>query len=636
MAIPVISIPLDGSLAGRNLAGAITMSTVGPVRYGDGPTPNPEGEKINFYEPTPYQGDQGTIIFTNNGAGSVDWVPKVWRHGTYMAKIMPSASTQTWGCSNYLGVGMVKQGDTITVSSYVEAPAGMAMQIGFVESVAPFGDFATVWQSFTGTGSIQRVSMTRTIANATTNQFWWRIGPVASTSQPYYVDGHQAELGSSPTTLIPQLTSLFGAPKNDHEWLRGAHIGPSRRRASKDMAMIVEEATVNLARNPRAGTNLTSISATDSVITRVTESHPVYGTAVKVVTDASTTFENVDFSCDVSGGATTPRTFSGSVDTWLPAGETFTLTARVAANGPGFLFREVNRTVVGTGRWTRHIDLTFTTTNGDAILYGEILVARSSGSIRPATTYYATAAQLEEKGYSTTFAAGDKGAGYSWGGAAHNSASTRAETIAWHGPAIPHSPTEGALICKYNPDLHGDDAYGWVILSSANGAGSNPKIGFYRAPNGVLTLEARDNTGSIFVTFNLPGGHAGMTPGWHTSIIRWNSTSLNWIIDSEMVYAYYGAIAPMNWSPGYVNTASDAQSPNCRVAEVMTLNAYPSDAEVTALLALLAQGPDTDWDDFMPKLGGVAATIPAEPFALTATIPAEPLAISATIPEDLP
>lgn len=256
------------------------------------------------------------------------------------------------------------------------------------------------------------------------------------------------------TPLI--LTQLNGslAYENGAAGGTGTGAGALRYRTGHTggvQAALVEEGTTNYIRDPRVVNGTTYWTVTDAVRTAetvVVPTDPNIPTAIKVVTDASSTFEFVGVgSAAAIGGATTVRSFAASVYANIAASNHSLVTHIPLTRAGGFVNYDTSTTVVGSGAWARYSRVA-ATQSGDSLDYAAgLYLARSFGSARAATTYYATGAQFEEKDHATSYCDGSLGTGYAWAGTANNSNSTRAVASIEIPCVLPAS-----VACRYSED----------------------------------------------------------------------------------------------------------------------------------------------------------------------------------------
>ena len=242
----------------------------------------------------------------------------------------------------------------------------------------------------------------------------------------------------------------------------------------------LEQGTTNLCANPWA-IDTDRWFSTDAVLTPVTDVVPDGAfTAMRVVTDASSTFEWSEALTDFGaiGGSTLARTFSFSCWAKLALGEMFNLVAAMPlTRGGGFLNFWTDAVVVGTGAFERY-SITVTTTAGDSLDYPIALyMARSYGVMRAATTYYVTGVNIEELPYATSACpeqdvANTPNDGYDYTGTANNSTSTRAASSAAIDPTGILSPNSGAVAFWATRQVDTNSEEYWIIAGSG-GSGND-------------------------------------------------------------------------------------------------------------------------------------------------------------------
>jgi hypothetical protein len=194
-------------------------------------------------------------------------------------------------------------------------------------------------------------------------------------------------------------------------------------------AVRVEEATTNLVTNPSFEVDTTSggwgMFGTSAPTTVRSTTRALVGTA-SALTSWVTGSNNGTAAYGITGATlsiTSGNTYAFSAYVYVPAGSTAVDLAVYGGTGAfsGGTVRSPISTV--TGQWQRLTGTAVATGTGTATFQLEI----ANGSNAAAgSQVYLDGVQFEQKTYSTTYADGSLGNGYSWSGTAHASTSNRA------------------------------------------------------------------------------------------------------------------------------------------------------------------------------------------------------------------
>lgn len=138
-------------------------------------------------------------------------------------------------------------------------------------------------------------------------------------------------------------------------------------------------------------------------------------------------------------------------------------------------------------------------------LTGSITLRMTSGTMLTGQQLWIVGAQSEPGTVATSLAVGDMGPGYAWGGTAHNSVSTRAET----GLTIPHaghiSALRGALVARVRLNDAPSGQRGIIRVVLYSGTAGSDLLALNRATGATSPrFQSRSNGGS-FISANAIG-----------------------------------------------------------------------------------------------------------------------------------
>lgn len=299
--------------------------------------------------------------------------------------------------------------------------------------------------------------------------------------------------------LNPLLTSLLPRDSlqgRDRDGLFSATAtGPVRY---DDDGLIVEPAVTNYVRNPIAGTGTTSIGGTaQSSVDRVTSLPaplpgwlgPAVTTGILVTCTSSAMGNLALFSADPASAI--PHTIQAHV--WLPSALSATGIALRVGQFAGVTPVDYPASMALRDQWQPVIGA-FTPDAGD--LSGNVIVRVTDGTMQVGEQIWVTVVAMQPESVATSPAVGSIGPGYSWASTPHNSASTRALTVATI-PVAGHLDTvRGSVVARVK--LHYDTDSHQRVLS----AGSI-------SSNDYLSLNARDgNNDNVRLTSVIAGGTA--------------------------------------------------------------------------------------------------------------------------------
>lgn len=184
-------------------------------------------------------------------------------------------------------------------------------------------------------------------------------------------------------------------------------------------ALVVEEATTNIITNPSFETNTTGWSSSwGDTVTQSTDQARYGVYSLKIDGDGATAGTGVRYDASVS--AATTYTFSAWI--YVPSDFDGGDPELRCYDGAGFgSLLASSSTITERDRWVRR-DVTATPT----LTTLRVIIFSPTGAANNA--FYADGAQIEAKGYATTYCDGSLGNGYSWSGTAHASTSTRTAT----------------------------------------------------------------------------------------------------------------------------------------------------------------------------------------------------------------
>ncbi|MFA7296083.1 MAG: carbohydrate binding domain-containing protein [Dehalococcoidia bacterium] len=187
------------------------------------------------------------------------------------------------------------------------------------------------------------------------------------------------------------------------------------------------------------------------------------------------------------GGVSGATAYTMSVSITVPSGKTVTVQVNEYDGGGSYLGVAHTVSVSGMGAVQR-ASMTFTTHASCAYL------ALYAYSMSGAVTFEVDAWQVEPGSVATSYCDGSLGLGYTWSGAAHGSASTRATA------RLQAFAAESSVLC-------GSVALWWRPASAASGAGDRPLLRWGDA-TAHLDLRYRDSGDAFRLTSQVAGASA--------------------------------------------------------------------------------------------------------------------------------
>lgn len=439
----------NGSLAGRDRAGAFTATGSGALRYAPAP-----GARVNLATNARFANDASRWQ-TNGGPGaSIARVADARFSGGFACRVFAPGDQAYRGLVQSPASQVLNAPDssvtqvTISFDIIVESGPISGLQAGTNSYSANNAFLATPSNanfSVSALNSLERKSLTMN-ANATLYS--------GSKIVAYVLNGHLADSQFLISNIVLEFGNVTNATyfENPNGWLdpRTGMLGTPHASPSVSRAQFwVEEATTNLIINPSFGTNTTSWGTySDRTITRDTTTAYIGSASCKV---ASSLLINADaFAMTYSPGITAAGAGSYTWSAWVFVPTTWTggsicLDVRDFVGGTGAgLKAYANMSTKGV--WQR-VTNTFTVVGGD--LTGNLYVGVDT-QWKASEFFYITNIQLEAKAYATSFADGSLGTGYTWAGTAHASESTRAmASIVMPQTADRISPVSGALAARF-------------------------------------------------------------------------------------------------------------------------------------------------------------------------------------------
>lgn len=409
----------NGSLAGRDRAGAFTATGSGALRYAPAP-----GARVNQVINARFANDAANWSGTPNAA--VSRVADVRFAGGFAGRsVCVAPGTANEGIQTDPGNYKPAIGSAATYTASFDLVVDSGNKDNLIWRIRARDALGAFLTSIGGNlvvptfGDVYRYSVSA--AAITAFQAGTKIGFAilnsVTGSVTFSISNIVVEEGTIPNAtyfegpFLDPRTGMLGTP----------HASPSVSRAQ----FWIEEATTNLIINPSFGTNTTSWGTySDRTITRDT-TMPYTGSASCKVTSAL--LINADaFAMKYSPGITAAGAGSYTYSAWVFVPTTWTggsicLDVRDFVGGTGAgLKAYANMSTKGV--WQR-VTNTFTVVGGD--LTGNLYVGVDT-QWKASEFFYITNIQLEAKAYATSFTDGSIGTGYTWAGTAHASESTRA------------------------------------------------------------------------------------------------------------------------------------------------------------------------------------------------------------------
>jgi hypothetical protein len=425
---PVLLLPLDGTLDGTNLDGPVTATAGGTLRWERWPvTGEPATERRNWCINPSFEVDtvawyvgQSTIARTASASAF---------SGGYVGRWTITANAEIPWLWHIPGTTvtdpnttMISAGQTLRASLRVRGIGTgvgktLGLQLDFIDA-AGVSQLGTMPGGLITIGSEWTTLTAEYVAPATTAMGRVMLRTDTATSVPigaaFDVDAVQIKVNE------PIEDYFDGSTEGDNYVWTGTPDASASVRQWTGQGLVIEEPSTNLVQNPRAATNTTHIEVAGAPTVRIP-------------------YDGVFGSTSVEVSATGPANgtlFYGAYGSWSPGAHTITPSVYAKGNcrmdvsaffqytDLSYGFGDLTNNQL-TGDWTRYIGNPVTS-DPDKTINLAMMYVRTASDWAGTATFRATAAQIEEKAYATSFLDGSLGSGYAWTGTAHNSVSTRA------------------------------------------------------------------------------------------------------------------------------------------------------------------------------------------------------------------
>lgn len=206
MATPILYLPLDGDLTYEDASTGGTASSSGPLRWADGYG----GAQAALVEPadTNYVSNPSIAGNTNGwsviaASATITSTTDEAYSGPTSMQVIPTGATSGEGvgqAGTLNGYGPAAQGQTWTATAYVKGSG--SVRLSLVERVGTVAGTQHLGTPVTLTSSWQRIQVTATMADASTDGVGMRVMTAAAGAGTFYMDAAQLRPGSEPTTYI--------------------------------------------------------------------------------------------------------------------------------------------------------------------------------------------------------------------------------------------------------------------------------------------------------------------------------------------------------------------------------------------------------------------------------------------------
>lgn len=469
MAIPTFLSTFEGNLVAETRDGPTTLTSSGPVRYVQGAVAGPEPERVNLV-PNPQFDDDGTAWIV--GGCEVSQDAAVTKNGVPSGAIVSSDTlTESWVQSNTPD-STLSAGQPFTFTAQVRAS---------VEGVTAY---LYMLPRDSGGGSLGFIgnSASRAIAVTTDPNDWTLISvdtdalPAGASRASVYIRSENLPVGETLWVVQPQAeigdtatSYIDGSLGDGYRWLGTPHASPSLRESWANggtRAYVAEEGTTNIVPNPWHAIDAAGWTGT----TRDT-AYAVQGPASGLITASGA---GAEATIDVTASAAT-HTVQAIVRNNAASARTFQLRYNSTDAG--------DAVAVAAGA-VRTITASVTGTGSSAALGVQVTDSEA------AETYNVGYLGCEQKAYATSpcpaiAANGDMGAGYSWAGTAHASASTRDAASA----SVSYIETFGEFAVRYSDD--GGSSWETLFLADPGEIGDYAELAL---SSDVLTIASEQAT----------------------------------------------------------------------------------------------------------------------------------------------
>lgn len=193
-------------------------------------------------------------------------------------------------------------------------------------------------------------------------------------------------------------------------------------------------------------------------------------------------------------------------------------------------------------------------------------------------TIYIDGLQLEEKAYATTFSDGGLGTGYTWSGAIHSSASTRAAGSLKYATASNIQASAGTVSFWVKPLWEGDDGREHVFFDTDTSAGT---LKLYKTTGDDLILYDGTNTATVDIS-------AWDKDSWHHVVGTWDGSSfLDLYVDATAGTGSGAYSAPTLGTSIYVGQSkTNASLANSVIADLRIYDTGLTATEITDMYSV--------------------------------------------------
>jgi hypothetical protein len=221
------------------------------------------------------------------------------------------------------------------------------------------------------------------------------------------------------------------------------------------------------------------------------------------------------------------------------------------------------------------------------------VVARVTTPITNAVTFWADAAQLEQKSYATSYCDGSLGTGYTWAGTAHASASTRAVTIISAQAATRVNTVNGSVVAMVQR-LEGVTGSPRIWEVGSFGAANGDHLDLvFASPYTTVTCSGYTNagSGSAAQTFGAVQNQADALYGdWTSSAFSVKSTAVSGVATGSRTIAPLGVLQPADTGMRIGSSTSGGQNANSLIGPIAIFDRPLTDAELATVSAAMQDG----------------------------------------------
>jgi len=351
-------------------------------------------------------------------------------------------------------------------------------------------------------------------------------------------------------------------------------------------ALAIERGSTNLIENPSFEVNITDFWTNVGMATYERSTAQAYAGSASLhcISDAATDY----VVCDAITECDATEVWTASLRLYLVTGD-FTLFLQYFDG----LWKDLDSAAADTSKLHQWQTLTLTGTMPAGTIQARVVFKPTATA---ASEFYVDCAQVEESAYATSYLDGSLGTGYAWSGAAHNSTSTRTETIVDLDALVGLISGNNTMSFRCVAQMPYDADADWPTVTNyiydARGADNNNRI--------ILGYQATDDVFVVYVNggYRITNGSVQTFDAgdWVDIVVTIDFTNdeyymyVNGVLDGSATTVLAAAVLT-DWKLGGDYNAGGQHGMAC--AEYAVFDRVLTATEVAALYALGKPAMDT-------------------------------------------